>query len=86
MYPVVVYEHGGRWIQWKKNCPPTSNMGGVWELRMRSSRSIMVALLNIHGPTLNDESLQSLLAEVEAIVKTRPITSEPLSDVHSPFA
>lgn len=53
---------------------------------MRSSRSIMVALLNIHGPTLNDESLQSLLAEVEAIVKTRPITSEPLSDVHSPFA
>lgn len=61
-------------------------MGGVWELQMRSSRSIMVALLNIYGPTLNDESLQSLLAEVEAIVKTRPITSEPLSDVHSPFA
>ena len=71
-----VYDHGGRWIQWKKNRPTASNMGGLWELQMRSSRSIMVALFNIHGPTLNDESLQSLLAEVEAIIKTRSITSE----------
>ena len=33
---------------------------------------------------LNNESLQTFLAEVEAIVNTRPITSESLSDVHSP--
>ena len=43
----------------------------------------MVALLKIHGTSLNDESLQTLLAEVEAIVNTRHITPESLSDVHS---
>ena len=44
----------------------------------------MVALLKIHGTILNDKSLRTFLAEVEAIVNTRPITSESLSDVHSP--
>ena len=34
--------------------------------------------------TPNDESLQTLLAEVKAIANTRPITSESLSDVYSP--
>ena len=33
---------------------------------------------------LNDESICTFLAEVEAIVNTRPIASESLSDVHSP--
>ena len=44
----------------------------------------MVVLLKIHGTSLNDESLRTFLAEVEAIVNTRRITSESLSDVHSP--
>ena len=46
--------------------------------------SILVALLKIHGKSLNDESLRTFLAEVQAIANTRPITSESLSDVHSP--
>ena len=61
-----------------------SNMGGVWKHQIRSAHSIMVALLKIHGASLNDESRHTFLAEVEAIVNTRPITSESLSDVHSP--
>ena len=44
----------------------------------------MVALLKIHRTSLNDESLHTFLAEVEAIVNTRRITSESLSDVDSP--
>ena len=43
----------------------------------------MVALLKIYG-SMNDESLGTLLAEVEAIVNARPIPSESLSDVYSP--
>ena len=77
-------EHGGQWIQWKRNPPTASNMGGVWERQIGSTRSILVALLKIHGTSLNDESLRTFLGEVEAIVNTRPITSEYLSDVHSP--
>ena len=59
-------------------------MGGVWERQIRSARSILAALLKIDGASLSDESLRTFLAEVEAIVSTRPITSESLSDVHSP--
>ena len=77
-------EHGGQFIQLKRNPPTASNMGRVWERQIRSARSILVALLKMHGTSLNDESLRTFLAEVEAIVNTRPITSESLSDVHSP--
>ena len=68
----------------EKNPPTASNMGGAWERQIRSARSILVALLKIHGTSLNDESLRTFLAKVIAIVNTRPIRSESLSDVHSP--
>ena len=77
-------EHDGQWIHWKRNPPTASNVRGVWEHQMRSACSILAALLKIHGASLNDESPHTFLAEVEAIVNTRPITSESLSDVHSP--
>ena len=77
-------DHGSQWIQWKRNPPTASNTGGVWEPQIRSAHSILVALLKIHETSLNDESLRTFLAKVEAIVNTRPITSESFSDVHSP--
>ena len=58
-------------------------MGRVWECQIRSAHSILVALLKTHGTSLNVESLQTFLAEAEAIINTRPIT-ESLSDVYSP--
>ena len=76
-------DHGGQWIQWKRN-PPTASNIGVWECQIRSARSVLIALLKIHATSLNDESLWTFLAKVEAIVNTKPITSESLSDVHSP--
>ena len=79
-------EHGGQWIQWKRNPPTASNMGAMWEHQIRSARSISEALLKIHGTSLNYELLRTFLAEQEALVNTRPITSESRSesDVHSP--
>ena len=44
----------------------------------------MVALLKIHGKSLNDESNQALLAEVEAILNIRPIALESLLVIYSP--
>ena len=75
-------EHGSQGIQWKRNPPTASNMGWVWEHQIGFARSILVALLKIHGKSLNDESLHTFLPEVEAITNTRPITSESLSNVH----
>ena len=40
---------------------------------------MLVALLKIHGTSLNDKSPQTLLVEVEAIGNT-----ESLSDIHNP--
>ena len=77
-------EHGGQQIQWKRNPSTASNMGGLWEHQTISARSILIALLKMHGTSLNDESLRTFLVEEEAIVNTRLITSESLSDVHSP--
>ena len=54
-------EHGGQWIQWKRNPFTPSNMGGVSECQIRSACSMLVALLKIHGTSLNDEPLQALL-------------------------
>ena len=64
-------DHGGQWIQWKRNPPTARNMGGMWECQIRPTHSILVALLKIHGTSLNDESLRTFFAVVEAIVNTR---------------
>ena len=58
-------------------------MGGVWQRQIRSARTILTFLLKTHGTSLNDESLHSLLMEVEAIVNSHPLTTDLLSDVSS---
>ena len=40
----------------------------------------MAALMKQHGHSLDDESLRTLLCEVEAVVNSRPLTTETLSD------
>ena len=76
-------ELGGEWISWKRNSPMASNMGGVWEQQIRSARNILSAMLRNHGESLNDESLRTLLVEVEGIINSRPITYESNGDVNS---
>ena len=67
------------WVHWKQNPPSASHMGGVWERQIRSVRSIMTALVREYGHALDDESLRTLLTEVECIINSRPLTA-PSSD------
>ena len=51
-------------------------MAGVWERLIRSAKSIIRGLLeNETQKLLSDESLYTLLCEVECIMNDRPITS-----------
>ena len=76
-------ENGGEWIVWRRNPPLASNMGGVWERQIRSARTILNSLLKTHGTQLKEESLETLLIEVEAIINSRPLTTEVINDVTS---
>jgi hypothetical protein len=72
-------------IQWSFNPPTASNMGGCWERHIRSVRKILKGLCN--EQKLTDETLLTLLTQVEGIMNSRPITTvsddpdciEPLS-------
>ena len=68
-----------------RNPAMASNFGGAWEQQIRSVRNIMAALMKKHGHSLDDESLQTLLCEVEAVVNSRPLTTESLTDPLSPL-
>ena len=65
------------------NPPGASHMGGVWERQIRSARAILEGLLKTHSHSLNDESLRTLMAEVELITNSRPLTVETISDSKS---
>ena len=59
------------------------NMRGVWEGQLRTAWNILNSLLKIHGTRLTDESLQTLLTEVEAIANSHPLTTDVINDVTS---
>ena len=63
-----------------KNAPGASHMGGVWEHQIRSARTILEWLLKSHSHSLNDESLRTLMAEVQLIINSRPLAVETISD------
>ena len=77
-----------REITWKFNPPYASHMGGIWERQIRSIRRILLALTQ--QQLLDDESLTTLMCQVEAIINSRPITvvssdpsdQEPLTPNH----
>ena len=72
-------EQGGDWIRWHKNPPLASHMGGVWEQQIRSARAILGSLLKTHGECLDDESLLTVMTEVEGILNSRPLTHDSTS-------
>ena len=59
-------------ILWVFNPPTASHMGGVWERMIRSVRKIFNAVLK--EQSLTEESLVTLMCEVEAILNSRPLT------------
>ena len=76
-------ENGGEWIHWKRNPPLSISMGEVWERQIRSARAVLNSLLKTCGTSLSDKSLQTLLLKVEAVVNSRPWTTDVLNDVTS---
>ena len=71
---------GSDWvIKWKRSPPAASRMGGVWERQIRFVRSILSPLMREYGHVLDDVSLRTLMAEVECIINSRPLTV-PSSD------
>ena len=74
---------GCDWFSWKMNAPHSSHMGGVWERQIRTVRSVLTGLLQNHASQLDDESLRTLMIEVEAIVNSRPIATDDLTDPDS---
>ncbi|XP_062557610.1 uncharacterized protein LOC134222475 [Armigeres subalbatus] len=62
--------------QWKFNPPYAPHMGGVWERLVRSVKKGLSCLLTDRHP--DDEALATVLAEVESLVNSRPLTYLPL--------
>ncbi|XP_073713144.1 uncharacterized protein [Misgurnus anguillicaudatus] len=60
-------------INWTFNPPGASHHGGIWERLIRSIRQVLYSVLK--QQTLDDEGLQTVLCEVEAILNSRPITT-----------
>ena len=73
-------KHACDWIEWQKNPPESSHMGGVWERQIRTVRNVLSSLLLEHAGRLDDESFRTLLTEVEAIVNSRPLCVDNLND------
>ncbi|XP_043246524.1 uncharacterized protein LOC122394039 [Amphibalanus amphitrite] len=71
-------------VEWKFNTAAASHHGGVWERQIRSIRRILGSLLD--SQTFTEETLLTLLCEVEAILNSRPLTSVSLDPVdHEPL-
>ena len=76
-------EEGCNWIGWKRNTPRASHMGGVWERQIRTVRNVLNSLIKSSPRTLDEETLTTFLVEAEAIVNSRPLTTENLHDPDS---
>lgn len=72
-----------RGIQGIFNPPAGPHFGGIWERQVRLVKRILKSVL--HEQTIDDECLQTVLCEVEAIINDRPITasSNDPSDVEA---
>lgn len=61
-----------REIQWIFNTSGASHHGGAWECQIRTMRKDLNSILR--KQVLDDDSLHTLLFEVESIINDRPIT------------
>lgn len=72
------------WFTFVMNAPASSHMGGVWERQIRSVQSILSSLLEDNSLQLDDESLRTLMCEVEAVINSWPLTADFLNNPRSP--
>ena len=59
-------------IEWVFNPPTASHMGGAWERLIRSIKTSLAVVLKEHAP--KEETLLTILAEIEHAVNSRPLT------------
>ena len=78
----------GYLVRWIRNPPAASLIAGVWQSQIRSACVILSSLLSLHGKSLDQESLLTLVAETEGILNSQPLTVETISNPTSdlPFA
>ncbi|XP_060802199.1 uncharacterized protein LOC132902161 [Amyelois transitella] len=67
-------------VRWKFIPPGAPNMGGAWERLVRSVKTSLTAVLKEKNPS--EETLHTLLLEVEHIINSRPLTE--LEDCTNP--
>ena len=59
-------------VQWNFIPPHAPHMGGTWERMIRTVKRVLVAVMPC--ARLTDESLRTILCEIEWIVNSRPLT------------
>ena len=64
------------WIKRKRNPPAASHISGIWDRKIRSARGILASLLQTHGHSFDEESLQTLMA----VINSRPLTVETINE------
>lgn len=62
-------------IEWIFNPPAASHFGGVWERLIKQVKQTLLSLTK--DQILDDESLHTFICEVEAIMNSRPLTTNP---------
>ena len=75
--------NGCKWTPFKFNVPHCSDMGGSWERMIRNVRNALEPLLLQAGSQLDDETLRTLLTEVECIINSRPLSVDNLRDAEA---
>ena len=63
-------------IEFRMNVPHASHMGGVRERQILTVRYVLTVILENHGTIVHDESLRIFMVEAEAIVNSRPLTTQ----------
>ncbi|XP_062713378.1 uncharacterized protein LOC134290293 [Aedes albopictus] len=58
--------------RWNFNPPAAPHMGGIWERLVRSVKAVLAELDD--GRSLSDEVLETVLAEAERMINSRPLT------------
>ena len=65
-------------IQWHFNPPASPHFGGIWERLVQSCKKALKVVL--HGQVVTDEVLETVFAETEALVNSRPLTEVSSDD------
>ena len=76
-------ENNCDWVEWKRNTPEASHMGGVWERQIGTVKRVLSGILHSPMKHLDNEAFCTLITEVEAIVNSRPLTLENINDPES---